>query len=318
MTTATEATGTVLSNISASTKDLPLLGAMTWYCINACEVRHPDLEIAFRDAGLPLGWLPKMITDKNAYLKACRFIEAAAKETVKNVSGVDYMLRKALDDTESCVMVLIKEVRQPGRRDVEHTTVAKLSLNKTNNACSFYETAEANEAIVDLVARHSLHGLRTHFKERLTEREIRTMVLDIFDRHLMSVSVRDKGGVYFIPRGRHHYLEGLNDAVARVSSGAEVSICPIADVAKARGTLYKAMAEEMKKELAFTLRDIEQAKDEDREAGTSMRPKTLAAHIDRLNSLRKKAASYATVMQFTADDLTAEITKVEAKVRELL
>jgi hypothetical protein len=126
------------------------------------------------------------------------------------------------------------------------------------------------------------------------------------------VTLRDHGGVYWIPAQYEKQLRQLQGAIEKIGS-SKVYLLPVHDSADASRTLGDAA-------LGSIQQELEQLKVEVQGfvAEPPDRPSTLARRLDAYEGLRARAQLYRDVLNVQVIDLDKQLDEMTTSVEQLL
>lgn len=268
---------------------LEIIGYFCWWSINDVKVHREALQKLLDDLGIDYK-IPEPHL-RSAFLKAVREVKAGNKKNL--------LIRKISKGSDSYVFGLVDEKVDIANKHLGYTHNATLTFSPITGTLTVDSPHRAFEIIK---AKYD------EFKDYLNADDVRTLLLKIMAT-LRSVSVRQRGGIYFIPQADVSMVEKLEKLLPVIPGSNDFLVAPQIDTERSKRAIYKAFVESLKNRMA----DFE--KDLDADGGLQRK----SAIIDRLNEFKtikgeiefyKEALSFQVEGLATAlDDLTKKFTK---------
>jgi hypothetical protein len=269
------------------------LGDLLWWTLAGAEIARAQLEAIWSAEGLAAEDLPDAPTAEKALRTAVRECQAGRH---------DYLLRLGKQDDAEVVYAVVLESRD-GNGNVRHAQEARITLDRA--APGRLGSDDAGHRLVAAVSTAYDRLLNVH-----TADDVRRAILRTLGR-CAAVTLRDAGGVYWVPSPHATTLRSLQGAVARIGT-SQLAIVPIHETAAANRELGKAARASIEEEIAHLREEL------DAFLEGSPRAATLAHRLDRFNDLRSRAQLYHSVLKVQVDDLDSAITKLTADVEGML
>lgn len=267
------------------------LGHLLWWQLNGSRINHDELVAAAERHSLAPKVLPAEVKPVQAFRRAWRHA------TSKLEDGL--MLRPIAETEDEVVVGLVREKPNEVRRDLDYDVVARIAFDKVSSKISADAEHSLIEQIRDLYRHHLAH----------TTEDIRSMMTSFLGE--AGVSLRDSGGVYFVPAAHTGQLEALCRVVEEVGHNRTFRL-PIVDTPATRNTL---------REVAERSLDDEVRELEEELAGfdfKKVRDSTLERRLEAFEYLRNRASLFAGVLTFKADGLAQRVSAMQAQVRHHL
>jgi hypothetical protein len=269
------------------------IGDLVWWTLSDASTPRPTLEATWTGAGLPNSLLPEAPTADKAFKTAVRACQAGV---------TDKLVRLGKDEDDELVYAIVHETKT-GDGSLQHHQEARVLLNRAAEQVS----SDVPDHTLVQVIRDGFHQLR----DLHTPDDVRRAIVKAL-RSFAAVTLREGGGVYWVPRTYQREVRQLEKAIRglgasrfyvvpvhHTSAGADM----LGDVAKGSlETELHALQEELK---AF------QAEPPDR-------PSTLERRLDAFTALRSRAQLYRDILQVQVDDLEAQLDAMAATVASLL
>ena len=267
------------------------LGTLLWWSLNGNRIEHDQLEGLAKQYGLHERYLPNAIKPTQAFRRAWR--HAATKLTEGQ------MLRPIAETTDEVVIGLVREIADETTKDLEYDVLNRVTFDKNAAAISSDRPSIVTESIATLYRHHLAH----------TTADIRSVLTAFLGES--GVSLRDSGGVYFVPADRQRTLDALCAVVEAVGHNSAFRL-PIVDTPEGKSTL-RAVAQRTLDEELRQLREQLERFDDDK-----VRDSTLERKLETFGDLRSRVDLFARVLSFKADDLRNKIGVTQAALRARL
>jgi hypothetical protein len=269
------------------------LGDLVFWSLSDAEIQRSALEALWASAGLSFELLPEPPTAEKA-------LKVAVRECA--VGHPEHLLRLGKEDATEVVFAVVHEKRQ-GDGSLIYDQEAKIQLDRVN------EHVNSDNPSHELVAavRSAFSRLRmTH-----TADDVRRAIVKAL-RSFSAVTLRDGGGIYWVPRPHADQLRQLQTAIEQVGSSA-FYLLPVHESAEASRTLGEVAKSSVEEELAALKREIEGFV-----VNPPERASTLVRRLESFDVLRAKAALYRDILHVQVTDLDAQLASLTTSVEELL
>jgi hypothetical protein len=259
-----------------------LLGeVISWTC-PGIAVRHADVIVALRDAGLD-ETVARVLLPRHAFSRACKKL------------AQDRIIRSVADDADTITFQFTHESRAGDK--YEYTLETMLALTKATGkvSCELAGLATVAQELLDRAIDHR------------TGSDVTRMIQRLFDRHADLFPVREAGGVYFVPQAHAAFVDRVQQFLNRVNGRLARFPVP-AGTPHGDRSVKDAVADGLATLIA-----------EHREAvagfGDDTRRDTLDRAAERIRLTRHKLEAYATYLADARDRLAGELA---VAARELL
>lgn len=275
-------------HIAKSAEGYPLIGWYVYWSITNVKVRYTDLIRIMQAIGLNTDAATK-IRPRSAFTSALNEIERK------------YKGKKALvlDDKDRVGYVISTVTPDPVNVDATFTTETRAVLNKHT-----YQVTVTGPYEQEFLALHA------DFLEHYYSDEFREMILRLLRLHCQFLTIRDRGGVYFVPASSAQGLELIKKLFAQFPE-CVLDCVGIADMADARKSMWKTMIGEVTSDLQAMKDDLASLDSETREDNLQIR-------LQRYQTLREKVENYEIVLRGTAQDLKDELAGLTKAIRSKL
>lgn len=267
------------------------LGSLLWWHLNGTRIDHTRLMATAERHSLDSKYLPAEIKPVQAFRRAWRHA------TTKLTEGL--MLRPIDETTDEIVVGLVREQPDQEHRDLDYEVLTRIVFDKAAETITTDTEHSVLNQVRDLYRHHSAH----------TTEDIRSMMTAFLAD--AGVSLRDSGGVYFVPAIHGTALESLCKVVEEVGHNKAYRL-PIIDTPTTRVTL---------REVAERTLDDEVRQLEEELAGFDLekvRDSTLERRLEAFEQLRSRAGLFAGVLSFKADALNDRIAAMQTGIRRQL
>jgi hypothetical protein len=269
------------------------LGDLVWWTLSEAAVSRATLETLWTGAGLSDALLPEPPTAEKALKTAVRTCQ---------VGVPDKLIRLGKETEDELVFAIIDE-RRVGDGSLEHHQEARVLLQR---------------ALAQLVLDVPDHGLAVRIKDAFEELrsthtadDVRRMLVRAL-KSLAAVSLREGGGVYWVPRTFGDDVRRLEKAVGNLGS-SKLSIIPVHNTPAAASTLGEVAKGSLETELAALQEELRafQAEPPDRTS-------TLERRLEAFAALKTRAQLYRDVLKVQVDDLEGQLDAMGQAVEQLL
>ena len=270
-----------------------LLGHFCWWSLNGAMIDHAALIAKAKAAGLDERFLPKPIKEVAAFRRAWR--HAARK------CPAGLMLREIGETSDRIEVALVKEQADVNQVRLDYDVVSHITFDKGNETIAVRNANDVTDEILRLDQMHHSHG----------SDDLRAMLTMLMRE--AGVSIRDGGGVYFLPPSFSSTLAAMSAVIDGVGHNKVFSLT-IADVSGARQTLTDLAKETLDDEI----RALEAELDAFAESTVETRDGTLARRLQRFDELRSRVALFSGCLSFKADALVEKIGSMQEDLRDKL
>jgi hypothetical protein len=278
---------------SQTTRGGSHLGDVVWWGLADARVARSHLESVWAAARLDLASLP----EPNSAEKA---LKTAVKESSVGLAG--RLIRLGKEDEYEIVFAVVQEKRhQDG--SVTYQQETRILLNRDT------ETLRSDVPGHDVAKAIELRF--SELRHTHTADDIRRAVLKVLDS-CAAVTLREHGGVYWVPSTYADQLRRLQSAVEQIGS-SRAYLLPIHASAEATRTLGEAAKTSIEEELATLKNEVEgflQAPPD--------RQSTLVRRLAAFRDLKARAELYRQILNVTVADLDLTVDNLTASVEQLL
>jgi len=281
---------TVKETIAKSAEGYPLLGYAIYWSISDVAVKYDAFVMMLENLGLPSD-VATAVQAKSAAIKA---IKAETK------GRGNAFHRKAMDnDAKAGFAIVTSQTTDEENVDVQFQTETKVVLNKGDKTLQ-----------VDGPNADSIKATYEYMKDTYTSERFRNVILKLVKGYLQGMSIRERGGVYFVPSSHNADFEKLQ-ALFELFPTCSLDVVPIIDTAQAKKSMWKTFTADITAELKGMQDDLHTLPVDASERSVQVR-------LDRYNSLRDKVEMYEILLNSTADDLKQELQLIGFSLKSRL
>jgi hypothetical protein len=270
------------------------VGDILWWTLDDARTPRHRLEAIWADAGLSRSFLPEPPTAEKALRTAVR--EAQVGQT-------GYLIRLAKDDPEELIYAVVDE-RRDGRGNVSYAQEARITLRR--RVSQHLETDASQHDLVRRVSAAYDSLLTTH-----TADDIRRCLVRLLNASA-AVTLRDHGGVYWVPAPYQATVRALQAAVGQLGR-SRLDIVPVHASPEATSAIGDAARTEILQDLTSLQAEIDGFL-----TSPPDRPSTLLRRLQTFEELRDKAQLYHSILQVQVGDLETQLTTLTQHVEGLL
>lgn len=269
------------------------LGDIAWWSLADVRIDRARLESIWTGAGLDPLLLPEPP-------KAERALKMAARQA--QLGRPDLLVRLGKDEEKEVVFAVVRE-RRLADGSLEYFQEARVVLNRITASLSS-----------DAPGHDVVRAIRSEFQELLhshTADDVRRAVLRVLER-CAAVTLREHGGVYWVPQPFAAELRRLQRAIEQVGA-SRVQLLPVHRSGEAEKTLGEIAKGAIETEL-----DALKAEIDGFLASPPDRTSTLSRRFDSFDSIRARAGLYRQILRVEIDDLDGRLAEMSNAVEGLL
>lgn len=271
---------------------LKILGNFCWWTIRNVQVSRDTLQNALDAHGIDFK-LPES-HPRVAFLKAVREVKKGEKKS-------KVLIRKIKKAKDSYVFGLVDENIDQAARHLGYVHSSTMTFDPNTGALN----CNAPSRVFDEV-----RGSFEKYLGAFDSDDIRNIVLDVLSQS-WRISVRNRGGIYFVPPNAIETIEKLKSFVESLNDDCAFQVVPQIDVEASRNAIYKSFLEEVKTE-------IDSFRDEiNNKEGAKMKQNVMwKGRLESFKTLRDKVGFYADILKFQGEEMLNQIGTLEAEVQE--
>jgi hypothetical protein len=269
------------------------IGDLLWWTLADAEVSRARLEAVWSGAGLSSTCLPEVPTPERALRTAIRECQ---------VGQHSYLIRLGKQDESELVFAVVLENRDASG-NVHHVQEARIVLdrNAPRQVASDYDGHDLVRAVSTAYDRL----LNTHTADDVRRAILKTLA------SCAAVTLRDHGGVYWVPAIHAETLRRLQAAVGEIGA-SRLDVVPVHETPEATAALGGAARASIEEDLVGLRAEIEGF------LAAPPRASTLVNRLQTFDDLRTKAQLYHSVLRVQVEDLEASLSKLTLQVEGLL
>lgn len=255
-----------------------------------------DFEMTLQDADdlLDAHDIPKDVRSKTSEKSAAT---RAVRETAKKTKD---RFHKKVKDSDVAAFAIVDTEVDESQMDVDFATETTVVFDKES------KTLKTSGA-----SGRKVKELYDHYKGMFTGHQFRATMLRYLRRYCAASTLRDGGGIYFIPsthQAAFESLVGVFDALE--AAGCDITPIPIIDTEQAKKSMWKTFVGEVATEIQRFSDDVDKTDD--------MTERMMEGRMNKYTALKEKVDIYETLLQGTADELRDDITKLTKKLQKKL
>jgi hypothetical protein len=269
------------------------LGDIVYWTLAEARIDRYTLERIWAGAQLAAEHLPEPPTAEKA-------LKAAVREAA--VGQPDRLIRLGKEDETEIIFAVVRETKHADG-SVTYQQETRIILDRKA------------ETVSSDIAGHDLAGvIATRFAELRsthTPDDVRRAMMKTLDA-CAAVTLRDHGGVYWVPAPYAETVRRLQGAVEKIGS-SRAYLLPVHTSADANRTLGEAAVVALTDELNALKSEVESF-----QTSPPERQSTLVRRLDMFEELRGRAELYRSVLSVTVSDLDSTLASLTASVEALL
>ena len=270
------------------------VGDIVWWTLADARITRAHLESIWSAAGLSTSFLPEPPTPEKA-------LKAAVREC--QVGQHDHLLRLGKEDEQEIVFAVLLETHD-ALGNVHTQQEARIRLDRA--APGPLDCDHPGHDLVSAISAAYDRLLTTHTSDDIRRALVKTL------GSCAAVTLRDSGGVYWVPTPYAETLRQLQAAVAGIGA-SRLDIVPIHATPEARAALGDAARAAIEDDLAALRAEIQGFLAEPPE-----RASTLTRRLQAFEELRNKARLYHSVLSVQVQDLEGSLNELTLHVEGLL
>jgi len=322
-----------LNGVESSVSQFPLIGYTVFWRLAGIRVSHPDLDRALQATGFDK-YLPDPPTPRVALRRAlAEWIRAKQRiarglqlqrddeEQDENGGGHKRTLIRVINraGSEHLVYALVAEDVDFSALGLSYGTALRILLHKktgemicTTDAEGVIDAQSESRRVTDELAPYW-----RQYRDLFIARDLSEMMREIV-AGMNAVSLRQAGGVYFVPAGERDSLLRLRQLIAGIPQVAELDpfVCALGvpDAVEAKRGLSKAVHAGLLDEINSLRGDLGRLS----ESGERLREKTIAQRLIIYKRLKAKAEMYQELLGMRQDQVRAGIAGLEQEALNLI
>jgi hypothetical protein len=269
------------------------LGDLIFWSLSDARIDRTNLESVWAGAGLDPELLPDAPT-------AEKVLKIAVREA--QVGNLDRLIRLAKEDESELVYAVVREQR-PGDGNLDYHQEARIALDRQREM--FSSDRPGHDLVATVKSRFEMYRT-THHPDDVRRAIVKTL------NSLAAVTLRDGGGIYWVPSPFAEKLRRLQSAIEKIGA-SRVYLLPVHKSAEAEQTLGEIAKGSIEEELAALQSEISTFLHTPPE-----RASTLMRRFDAFEALRNRAKLYRDVLHVQVEDLDQQLNKLSGAVEDML
>ena len=291
---------------------LSVIGYFIWWTVNNQRIKRKDLQKLIDKAGIrDKKGKPFKVPEakyRSAFLKAVREVRGQHKN-----KGI--LIRKIKKDADEYLFGLVDEKVNKSAKSLQYThdatmkfvpSTGKLRVNRKHRG-------------FDLVKERY-----EEYKDYLNSDDVRDIVLTILNQ-VPTVSVRQRGGIYFVPEKFSDAVDSLEKLVGSLPGGSDMdltkvskgsangsylAVAPQIDTEKSKKAIYKAFVASLKTRMQGFENDLE-------DKGITQKH-ALKTRLQEFKDMKAEIEFYRDALEFQVEDLTDNLKALTKKFKRKL
>ena len=259
-----------------------MLGEIITWKIQGVAINHADLLSGLMASDLDCD-VAKELAPRNAFARACNKLDS------------ERIIRKVAEDHATITFQFTREALEEGKFSYYFESL--LFLNKySGNITS--ENLELEQLAKDEFGR---------CMEARTANDVTRLVQRLFERHADLFSIRDQGGVYFVPEVYHDFIAKVETFVKNI--GGSLQRFPIpAGSPQGDRAVQEAVAHGLQAIIDEHLQAVQKF-------GEDTRPDTLRRAEEKVRATKLKIEGYSFYLDKKREDLEASLQQASELLR---
>lgn len=269
------------------------LGDIVWWTLTEASTDRATLENIWCSAGLPHELLPEPPSAEKALKNSVRTCQ---------VGQPDWLIRLGKEDEHELIFAVLYEERL-GDGSVSHQQQARIILDRRS------EHLSSDNGTHKLVT--SIQDTFSQLRNTHTADDVRRAIVKAL-RSFAAVTLREGGGVYWVPRTYAAALRKLERAVNQLGSSC-FHLVPVHETGAAAKTLGAVAKGSLEAELAALQAELVEF-----QANPPDRASTLERRLGTFEQLRARSQLYRDILKVQVDDLEHHLSEMTASVEQLI
>jgi hypothetical protein len=280
-------------------QNIEIVGWFIWWTIRNVEITRQAFEALLAKFGLK--YTSKEASNRSSFLKAIARVQGEQKK-----EGL--LLRKIKARGKEYVYGLVDE-----RVD----TTEHLHYRHECNLRFFVDTGamvcdDSDHRAYQLVLKYYDHYQETMDSDDVRE-VIKRMLTDTY-----AVSVRERGGIYFVPGKFGEVMEALEKVIAGLGADCYLAMAPQIDEERTKKSIYKAFVEGLKERIEDFRKRLEDNLSDGVRKNADRKHEALCNRLSEYKDMRKEIEFYADALDFQASNLREELEGLGARLEKKL
>lgn len=259
-----------------------MLGEIITWKIQGVAISHADLLSGLMASNLDCD-VAKELAPRNAFARACSKLDS------------ERIIRKVAEDHATITFQFTREALEEGKFSYHFESL--LFLNKHSGGITS-ENLELEQLAKEEFGR---------CMEARTANDVTRLVQRLFERHADLFSIRDQGGVYFVPEIHHDFIAKVERFVRNI--GGSLQRFPIpAGSPQGDRAVQEAVAHGLQAIIDEHLQAVQKF-------GEDTRPDTLRRAEEKVRATKLKIEGYSFYLNKKCEDLEASLQQASELLR---
>ena len=269
------------------------LGDLVFWSLSEARIDRVQLESIWSQAQLDPGLLPDAPSAEKA-------IKLAVRESA--TGHPDRLIRLGKECDAEIIYNVVREQRH-GDGSLDYSTEARITLDREREV---FSSDRPGHDLVEAVHLRFDTYRSSHHPDDVRRTIVKTL------GSLAAVTLRDGGGVYYVPSPHADKVRRLQSAVEKIGS-SRVYLLPVHKSAESSSALGEIARGSIEEELASLKSEIASFVET-----PPSRASTLVHRFDAFEALRARAKMYRSVLAVEVADLDTTLNKLSNTVEQLL
>jgi len=279
-------------------KGIIVIGYFIWWAVRDVLILREELKALLKTFKIPHPFAEVDDPEKVVAFHRSAFLKA--KREVQQEFGQKFLIRKIAKNADAYTFGLVDEsISQADKRlNYRHSATMTFLPATGDLLCDF-----PHRAFEEIQKKYE------QYKDYCNSDDVRQILLETIDQY-HRVSVRSRGGIYFIPAKFSQQVANIEQFVSALPGECSLAVAPQVDFEESKKAIYKAFVDDLKNKIANYKQELED--------NAFSRQSAWAARLDAFKDLRNEIEFYADAMAFRAENLKEEIAELEGRVRAKL
>lgn len=277
-----------------ATSGLVIIGFFIWWAIRDVKISKTAFKGLLKQVGLSFEF-----DQEDTALRRTSFLKAVRETKARNRKK--FLIRKISKEKDCYVFGLVDESVDKKDRNLDYNHSATMIFNP-----------ETGELLTDFSHRafDEIKSLYEDYKENMNSDDVRDAIIKIISG-FKKVSVRARGGIYFLPNKHEADVEKVEKLVDSLPGDCSCSVAPQIDTEKSKTAIYKAFVEGLKNKMATFREELENPTGKTRKS-------TWETRLEQFKGLKQEIEFYRDAMSFQVEDLSTELDSLRGDVQKQL
>jgi len=235
---------------------------------------------------------PPKFCERTAFLEAVRSVKA-------KTFTYHLLIRTILKSKEEHLFGLVDESINQQQKSLGYTHQATLRWGQE----SYTITCDKKHRAFDMIQERFNEN-----KDNLNSYELRRWIMNVIEKW-RNISVRDKGGIYYIDVKYEKELFAL-ESILNATPGITFSLVPLPDIDRSKKAIYKAFMEDLQHKMQKFRESIKNEKYSSNKGWSNA--------LKKFKELREEVGFYADRLQFNAKSLQDQLDVLQKDVKKKL